>query len=70
MYHIGFSKRGKTMVIEARRCIDFLSCELYDYMGQREITKKQLRANRYQVLDLMKQRRPDVYGRLKFAVVD
>lgn len=70
MYHVGLAKRGKTLVIEARRDIDYLSCELYDYMGQRETTKAQLKKNRYQVLELMKQQRPDVYGNLKFAVVD
>ena len=69
MYHIGLSKRGRTLVIETAKCVDYLGCEIYDYMGQRETTKAQLKKNRYQVLHLMKQRKPDVYGNLKYAVV-
>jgi len=69
-YHIGFGKRKNTFVIEARRCIDFLSCEIYDYMGERIITKKELYANRYKILELAKRNVPDIYGKLRFAVVD
>ena len=70
VYHVGFSKRGKTMVIEARENIDCLSCELYDYMGQRETTKQSLNNNRYLILAEMKKQNPKVYGNLKYAVVD
>lgn len=69
-YHVGIGKRGRTMVIEAVTCVDFLSCETYDYMGERIITKKQLRDSRYDLLDKMKARRPEVYGGLKYAVVE
>lgn len=68
-YHVGLGKRGKTLVIEAHGSVDYLSCEVYDYMGQRETTKAQLRANRYDILRLMQERRPQVYGKLKYAVV-
>jgi len=68
-YHIGLSKQGKTMVIEARRNIDYLDCEIYDYLGLREVTKKHLKAHRYELLDLMKAKRPHVYGKLRYAVV-
>ena len=70
MYHVGLSKRGRTMVIETAKCVDYLSCELYDYMGQREVTKKHLEAHRYELLDLMKTKRPDVYGSLRYAIVE
>ena len=69
-YHIGLSRRGKTMVIETAGCIDFLGCEIYDYMGERIITKRKLNEGRYGLLDIMKARRPEVYGPLKYAVVE
>ena len=69
-YHVGITKRGNTMVIEARRSVDYLSCELYDYMGRRETTKRALYDNRYRLMELMKERRPDVYNGLRYAIVD
>jgi hypothetical protein len=69
VYHVGFSKRGNTMVIEACRDIDYMSCELYDYMGKRETTKRSLHDNRYQILDMMKKQKPGVYGNLTSVVV-
>lgn len=70
IYHIGLGKRGETLVIEARRSVDYLSCEIYDYLGQREVTKRHLREHRYNILALAKLNNPDVYGNLKYAVVD
>lgn len=70
VYHIGLAKRKKTLVIQAVKCVDFLSCEIYDYFGQRETTKARLRENRYQILDLAKRKNPDVYGDLVYAVVE
>ena len=58
------------MVIEARQSIDYLSCEIYDYLGERETTKKKLYEHRYRLLALVQAERPNVYGNLKFAVVD
>ena len=69
-YHIGLSKRGETMVIETARCVDFLGCEIYDYMGERIVTKRELNLNRYELLSHMKNVRPEVYGNLKYAVVE
>lgn len=69
-YHIGLSKRGKTMVIEMVRCVDYLGCEIYDYMGERIVTKKHLNDCRYDLLSNMKAQRPEVYGNLKYAVVE
>lgn len=69
IYHVGFSKKGKTLVIEATTSIDYLSCEIYDYMGQRETTKKQLHNNRYEILKLAQSNNPDVYGNLRYAIV-
>ena len=69
VYHVGTSKRGRTLVIEAVRDVDYLSCELYDYHGRRETTKASLIAKRYEFLDYLKSIKPDVYGNLKYAVV-
>jgi len=69
-YHVGMSKRGKTLVIEARRSIDYLSCELYDYYGLHETTKARLYANRYKILSALQGQKPHVYGDLRYAVVD
>jgi len=68
-YHIGLSKQGKTLIIEAVRCIDYLGCEIYDYMGERETTKKHLKAHRYEFLAWLKNWKPDVYGNLRYAVI-
>jgi len=69
-YHIGTCIEHKTLIIQARRNIDFLSCEIYDYLGERECTKTELRQKRYQILSYLRQSNPKVYGSLRFAVVD
>jgi hypothetical protein len=69
-YYIGTLKRKNTLVIQARRYLDNLSCELYDYWGERQITKKELRSRRYQILDYLKKSRPEVYGNLRYAIVE
>lgn len=68
-YFIGFGKRGQTLEIEAVRNKDFLSCEIYDYYGEFEVTKAHLHNNRYKILEVLKRDRPDVYGNLRYAVV-
>ena len=70
MYYVGTSKRGKTLVIEAVKDVDYLSCELYDYYGQRETTKQSLKTKRYELLRRLQETNPDVYGTLKYAVVE
>ena len=68
-YHVGLAKRGRTLEIEARRSVDFLSCELYDYLGLRLTTKASLYKNRYAILAQVKRSRPEVYGDLRYAIV-
>ena len=70
VYHIGTVKRGKTLVIQAARNVDYLSCEIYDYFGRRETTKSSLSEKRYEFLAHLKATKPDVYGDLKYAVVE
>lgn len=69
-YFVGIAKRGRTMVIQAVKCVDFLDCEIYDYYGAREITKKELKKNRYAFLAYMQAQKPKVYGDLRYAVVE
>ena len=69
-YHIGVSKRGNTAVIEARRNVSFLSCEVCDYLGPRITTKKNLHAKRYELLAFLKAKKPGVYGNCRYIVVD
>lgn len=42
-YHIGFYKKGKTLVMQVVSDKDCLSPELFQYLGERRTTKKQLR---------------------------
>jgi hypothetical protein len=71
IYHVGIGKNKNTMVIiQAVKCIDYLSCEIYDYMGLRQITKKELYKNRYKILDQMKKQNPEVYKNCKYAIVE
>ena len=69
MYYVGVSKHKNTLQIEAVHNKDFLSCELYDYFGERDITKKELKARRYRILHQLQLERPKVYGGLRYAVV-
>jgi len=44
IYHVGTVKGPKdTLIIQARRDVDFLSCECWQYFGERETTKRELR---------------------------
>lgn len=44
IYHVGTVKGPKdTLIIQARRSVDFLSCEYWQYFGKRETTKKELK---------------------------
>lgn len=56
-YHIGLAKGGKyhgghetTLIVQLRRSVDFLSCELWKYLGQRETTKAALKARKSELL--------------------
>ena len=71
-YHVGIAKQnnGQTMVIQATRSVDYLSCEIYDYLGERITTKAKLNSNRYHILASMQKQRPNVYGNCKFAIVE
>jgi hypothetical protein len=58
-YHLGLLRdwtgKSKTLVLQARRGIDFLSCELWVYLGQRQTTKQSLRENRAVLLKAFNQ---------------
>ena len=63
-YFIGtkLSKNKKTVYLDIARSIDGLSCEIYDYFGERETTRKQLDTNKYDFLAFLKTFRPGVYS--------
>jgi len=56
-YHIGLIKgkyypgcRDDTLVVQMRRNIDFLDCEIWEYLGEFDTTKKHVRENRDEIL--------------------
>ena len=61
-YHIGFIKgsgkvnfwgnnhRADTVILQARRSIDFLSSDLWKYEGERVTTKRELKNNKCAIL--------------------
>lgn len=58
MYHIGVSKRGRTIIVQAVENVDQLSCEIYLYFGQRDVTKKHLRQSRKVLFQELVQKYP------------
>lgn len=52
MYYLGLlidycnPKYTGTVTVQARRCIDCLDCELWEYLGPRVVTKAHLKANK------------------------
>jgi hypothetical protein len=49
----GYKHRHDTLILEARESLDCLSCELYQYLGPRIVTKAHLRANRSGILAML-----------------
>lgn len=62
IYYIGIKKEKKSIIIQAVRDKDFLDCEIYEYYGEREVTKKQLHENRFSILQALQERKPEVYS--------
>ena len=42
-YHIGLVRSRETVIVQCRRNIDFLSCEIWHYLGERVTTKNRLK---------------------------
>ena len=57
-----------TIVVQARRYVDHLSCEIADYLGPRETTKKRLKETRLEILKVVQKLHPD-WG-VKHVVID
>jgi len=45
-YFIGVYRHNKKAVLQAVENVDFLSCEIIEYYGERMVTKKHLRENK------------------------
>jgi len=52
LYHLGLikDKVNKTWILQVRKCVDDLSCELFAYYSTRLTTIKNLKANKSLVL--------------------
>lgn len=53
LYHVALVKdyhRPKHVIVQLRQSIDCLSCEAWEYLGIRETTKRELRANKAHIL--------------------
>ena len=53
-----------TLLLQARRDVDYLSCELWKYLGERETTKAELRRNAVAILDQVNRQEGTAYTRL------
>lgn len=62
VYHVGMFARKQTAVFQYRSSVDYLSCELLEYYGQREVTiveaKKALKANKEAILKQLNSEHP------------
>jgi hypothetical protein len=67
IYHIGLVKgikqgiysnghKADTVIIQLRKNIDFLSCELWEYLGERETTKKDYKNKSSDILQWINQK--------------
>ena len=60
-YHLGLrkgytSRTRNTVYLEARRNVDFLSCELWLYIGERIVTKSHLQTHKNDFLQWINQK--------------
>lgn len=71
-YHVGLLVQRGRAVFQFRRCVDFLDCEIMEYLGVREQTKAaakgQLRRNYGRILSGLQSRYPD--KAIGFVTVD
>lgn len=42
VYHVGLLIHKGVAKLQLRRDVDFLSCEIYEYFGKRETTKREI----------------------------
>jgi hypothetical protein len=76
-YHIGFVKGSgrcfplhdnghnvETLVVEMRRSLDALSCDIWHYVGEFETTKKQVFLDRFALLRKFNHRNETAFKRI------
>ena len=49
-YFIGFIKSGKKVIVQTAKSVDGLSCELWQYFGERVTTKQKLKNSKKELL--------------------
>lgn len=74
-YHVGIVKNYRGfytpkckvtgLTIEARRSVDYLSCETWLYLGERITTKAALYRNRFAILALINQKEGTDYKSIR-----
>ncbi len=71
-YHTGFYQRRNTIVFQFKHSIDALSCELLEYLGERETTKSaalaRFKGNKEKVLADLQARYP--HRNIKNVIVE
>lgn len=56
--------KRKTLYLQARRSVDFLSCDLWLYLGERITTKVRLAENANEILAMVNKQQGTNYKRL------
>jgi len=63
LYHVGLTIENHVATYHYRRNIDFMPCEIYEYLGKTRSTKKEerarIKANSFEILGRLNRRYPD-----------
>jgi len=61
-YHVGWYMRGRTAVFQFCKDIDFLNCEIVEYLGKRAVTKagvkNTLPKHKAKIIDILSSKYP------------
>lgn len=63
-YHIGLLRQGDMVVVEVARTIGQLSCELWQYRGERETTFAGLKRDAIKILGAINQEYGQAFSRI------
>lgn len=65
IYYIGFVQDKDILIVQAREDVDLLSPEIIHYFGHREITKKELKTQKSDILTLANSMYKNRFKRVK-----